>query len=500
MKVLIVDDEIFTREGIITMIPWDKLGISEIKQAFDGINALQIAESFKPDILLTDVKMPRMDGIELSFNLRKLYPECQIIFLSGYSDKEYLKSAIKLKAISYVEKPIDLEELQNALENAVSLKSQEFENNENKKTALALDLLDINADYIKLKTQFENLTSTKTGDLAFVTILVDIFTEDTIDGENLKCEFNKIILKNNFNCISTFKEDNLLMLHLFFNKDKIDLANLLESLCNYIKHKYSYYLCLGRIVESLSEIPESYYSAKYALKRSFFYNYNSIIDFNSLKTNEYKFDPKSIDLFLEALESENRQNCLLIINRVTSDISQCENTPVNSVKDIYYKFYLKLFNFSVERRINFNEKNVPFEYFSSFNTLSEIKDFLIDKVEYVFSCIKQKNLNVDPINSILNYIHENYSDVNLSLQKISGKTYLTSAYICSIFKEHTGKTINNYITEYRINKAKELLKSANMKIVNITSQVGYSDGNYFSKIFKKETGYTPSEYRRKFLV
>ena len=154
IKVLIVDDEIFTRQGIIAEIPWSKLGLIEIEQAYDGINALEVARAFNPDILLTDVRMPRMNGIELSFKLRELYPTCEIIFLSGYSDKEYLKSAIKLKAVSYVEKPIDIEELQMAITNAIALKLKETENTQNVKNDIALKLINKNSDINNLGKLF----------------------------------------------------------------------------------------------------------------------------------------------------------------------------------------------------------------------------------------------------------------------------------------------------------------------------------------------------------
>lgn len=120
-KLMIIDDEDNTREGIAERISWDKIGISQIEQADDGVNALKKALDFKPDIILTDVRMPRMDGIELSFKLREVFPECVIIFMSGYADKIYLKSAIQLKAVSYLEKPINLQELAQAVKDAVQL-------------------------------------------------------------------------------------------------------------------------------------------------------------------------------------------------------------------------------------------------------------------------------------------------------------------------------------------------------------------------------------------
>ena len=119
IKVLIADDERFTRQGILDMVDWDNLNVSEVKEAYDGINALEILKDFEPNILLTDVRMPRLNGIDLAFKTRELYPNCMILFMSGYSDKEYLKSAIKLKAINYVEKPIEIEELEENLNNAI---------------------------------------------------------------------------------------------------------------------------------------------------------------------------------------------------------------------------------------------------------------------------------------------------------------------------------------------------------------------------------------------
>ena len=111
MKLLIVDDEKLTRDGLMSNIDWKSLGIDAIAQADDGLHGYEAALAFQPDIILSDVRMPRMSGIEMAEKLQLVNPALSIIFMSGYSDKEYLKAAIKLKAVSYVEKPIDLEEL-----------------------------------------------------------------------------------------------------------------------------------------------------------------------------------------------------------------------------------------------------------------------------------------------------------------------------------------------------------------------------------------------------
>ena len=115
MKLLIVDDEELTRTGLISSIDWDSLGITEILQADDGVNGLEMARLYKPEIILCDVRMPRMTGIAMLERLEKFLPDSIPIFMSGYSDKEYLKAAIKLKAINYIEKPLHPEEVQAAV-------------------------------------------------------------------------------------------------------------------------------------------------------------------------------------------------------------------------------------------------------------------------------------------------------------------------------------------------------------------------------------------------
>lgn len=119
-SVLVVDDEKMPREILRGRLPWEELGVDRVEDAEDGAQALELARQHRPDIIISDVKMPRMNGLELAGAVREMYPECQFIFLSGYTDKEYLKGAIKLRAASYVEKPIDLEEVADVLRQVIA--------------------------------------------------------------------------------------------------------------------------------------------------------------------------------------------------------------------------------------------------------------------------------------------------------------------------------------------------------------------------------------------
>ena len=509
MKILIADDEIFTREGIKEQVSWDKLLINEVAEAYDGLNALEIASTFKPDILLTDVRMPRMDGIELSFKLREIAPSCQIIFMSGYSDKEYLKAAIKLKAVSYVEKPIDIDELEAAINSAVASKSKDIIAKETTRKHMALDFIQRNLNIDKYIELIDDEFLQQLRNSAFVSAVINIMNTEALIKENVLATVENIVLKSGYNCMSCFKDDNIIILHIFWSKEKVNLSKkeninkLFVALAEFIRQHSDYFITLGKQVSAINAIPDSYEEAYELLDRCFYYNYNSIISADTTPPSIYKHDEKLLSIFTDYISKEDKQQAILMVKRLTADIKKCTGSPIIYIKEIYYFLFLQLVRFASERKLGLSDSDLndemSFEKFAGFKTLDEVEAFIIENIEAVFTYLSQKSANRSPIANIMKYIHENYAECDLSLQKISENTYLTSTYICSIFKNHTGKTINKYILEYRLSKAKEMLKDRNMKINDIAEKIGYSDGNYFTKIFRKEFGLTPSEYRQKYL-
>ncbi|OPJ61952.1 response regulator [Clostridium oryzae] len=507
-KVLIADDEIFTREGIIEQIPWDELGVSEVRQAFDGLDALEIASTFSPDILLTDVRMPRMDGVQLSFRLRDMLPSCEIIFMSGYSDKEYLKAAIKLKAVSYVEKPIDIEELQVSLKNAIGAKSKSMQTNKNMKKQLALELTEKDLKIDDLKDTIDAKLYNKLMQSNFVTLIISFIGDDEFIKEDILSNVEKLIEKNGYESICSFIDDKRIVVHIFWIKNKLNLSKdkylhqLFSAISDYLSSYTNFFIAVGKKVPALGELSKSYKTSMDAMSECFYYYHNSIIYYSEHKTSIYQSEDNLFNNFYDKLISENKQECLLTIKRLTCDIKQNTATPVNYIKDIYYRLFLKLTSFASERNLGVSDNDlsasIPFEKFLEFNTIYDTEAYVTDKIETIFNYMAQKSTHDNPVSSVLDYIHKNYDNLDLSLQKISENTYLTTAYICTIFKNKTGMTVNKYILEYRLNEAKKLLKDRTMKINEIASKVGYGDGNYFTKIFRKDTGLTPSEYRQKF--
>ena len=511
IKVLIADDERFTRQGILDMVDWDKLNVSEVKEAYDGINALEILKDFEPNILLTDVRMPRLNGIDLAFKARELYPNCMILFMSGYSDKEYLKSAIKLKAINYVEKPIEIEELEENLNNAILefVKNTTIHNSIEHTIANEISCID-NSEAVKsiISSYFSKDFNDKLVDGQYVSVLIKIYK--IIPNKHLFIEkIREIIHDCGLEGFVSMQNEKDIVLQIFFSKNikSIHNSNVFQSffatLDEYIKNYSHFYIFVGSIVANMQDMHKSYASASSLDTLSFFKDYNSVIYFEEVPHKTCAtIDPNAYSAFKRNLNNEDKQAVLSDINNITSEVTRNCGTDINEIKNVYNKLLLHIFNFCHSRNINLNNsvnENTSFNTILQFNNIFEIKHYMLEIIKDVFLCLKEKNIYNEPALNIIKYINEHYNSYDLSLEDISKNTFLTPAYICVIFKDFTGKTVNKYITEYRIMQAKELLKDSNIKMNDIALKVGYRDGNYFAKIFKKETGYSPSEYRRKFL-
>ena len=511
IKVLIADDERFTRQGILDMVDWDKLNVSEVKEAYDGINALEILKDFEPNILLTDVRMPRLNGIDLAFKARELYPNCMILFMSGYSDKEYLKSAIKLKAINYVEKPIEIEELEENLNNAILefVKNTTIHNSIEHTIANEISSID-NSEAVNsiISSYFSKDFNDKLVDGQYVSVLIKIYK--IIPNKHLFIDkIREIIHDCGLEGFVSMQNEKDIVLQIFFSKNikSIHNSNVFQSffatLDEYIKNYSHFYIFVGSIVANMQDMHKSYASASSLDTLSFFKDYNSVIYFEEVPHKTCAtIDPNAYSAFKRNLNNEDKQAVLSDINNITSEFMLNCGTDINEIKNVYNKLLLHIFNFCHSRNINLNNsvnENTSFNTILQFNNIFEIKHYMLEIIKDVFLCLKEKNIYNEPALNIIKYINEHYNSYDLSLEDISKNTFLTPAYICVIFKDFTGKTVNKYITEYRIMQAKELLKYSNIKMNDIALKVGYRDGNYFAKIFKKETGYSPSEYRRKFL-
>jgi two-component system response regulator YesN len=516
LKILIIDDEKLTREGIIASINWNRLNILEIYEADDGINGIKQAKLHRPDIILSDVRMPRMNGIDMCRDLLSILPNSSIIFMSGYSDKEYLKAAISLKAICYVEKPIDTSEIESAIQNAIEMQRIHAKN----QTTISIhnrfmeDKLSLEIIYTPLKKkvgdyllQFQELGVPLKTNTEFTTLIITLKTaisslsEYTLNGLNQEIE--TIIMKYRTNYIYGIKNDEYIILHLFLNgsTNEYNLKGISSSISLYLKDKYLHYISIGKTVQGIQNVYQSYNMAVLLMQSSFFYDYNSIISTKEAASVPFQLDNNLYLMFEEGLRLNDRDKVSKTLSDIYHRLKNNQLLLPNYAKDIYYKLFSQLQTIASNQHIStFYDENssATLDFVSKCNCLSELNQKLIDKIDSYFSAIKEENKENATIFAIKEFISKNYSNENLSVKDISENVYLSSTYVCTIFKNETGKTLNQYLTEYRIEIAKNMLKDFRFKITDISSRVGYNDSNYFGKAFKKLVGLSPSEYRERF--
>ena len=523
-NLLVVDDETLTRTGIIEIYPWEELGIKNIIQADDGNSGLQKASQFKIDIVLTDVRMPCMNGIEMCRGIRKIYPKCKIIFMSGYSDKEYLMSAIDLNAIKYIEKPIRRHEIINVIEEAVIACKEEQqkkiqEATMEKKVNISLPFLkkelairflrpglDYNLinEYTHLGLLFVNLEN------MFVTVIVQIVNEYALDDSKIQnkllYELEQLSRKYNFEEISAFKDNKYLISHFSYGPNwklnsKIDnIKSIYLELCSNMLSG-DYFISIGKQVTGVMDISNSYNSAVIALQKAFFRSFGSVVISNNDESVEYHFNEDKLSEFIILLDNGKKQEAQYMLTRLAADIRKHENTLIKYVKDIFFKFMLEINKYLEKYRVTSCKSKYHMDYlweaFNNTHTLDELLKLCHERINNYFDIIDTLKNEKTVIIKIMDYIHTNYHYENLSVKDISLNTFLSPAYLCTYFKQETGKTINQYITECRLDRARELLSKKDYMVSEIAQMVGYSDGNYFTKIFKKGFGMTPSEYRVK---
>lgn len=510
MKLLIVDDEELTRTGLMASINWASLGIEEIFQADDGINGLEQARLHKPEIILCDVRMPRMDGITMLERLEKLLPDSVPIFMSGYSDKEYLKAAIRLKAVNYIEKPLNPSEVSDAVREAGNLYIQKLHSKRGEalksmetasRLALLLTLPRV-PDQETVRTFSRELGVSIKNTSCFLSFIIkmQIFPELPV-LEEFHRELSEFLKKRKVSFIHTDKKHQNLICFLF--AERKPSSHTLQELQDFLTSRLSYHgkfsIAFGDMVTGISKAYQSYASAVILLQNSFFFPENTILTQDSLKshgeTSDFPSDSPEAE-FKEALEIGDQETAMRLLEHLKNFFFESTGYFQNSVKDLYYKLFLSLEN--IRKRSSMPEapdaESIADTIHQCF-AFPELHETLVRQTEEFFEEVSENTQEHPTIHLIRNYISQHYMDDTLSVKDISEHVFLSTSYVCTFFKNETGQTLNQYLTEYRMEKAKQLLKDARYRISDISSRVGYSDGNYFGKSFKKHCGLSPSEYR-----
>lgn len=535
IKVFLVEDEMVIRRGIKNSIDWEKEGYIFCGEASDGELAYPMIIKEKPDILITDIRMPFMDGLELCKLVKKELPNIKILILSGYDEFDYAKEAIRLGVTEYLLKPISSGKLLEAL-NGVSesirrekedkdlvrkYMEEMRENTEHEKQKFFEQMIAGNlsmADALETGKKYEmNLSAGMYNLLLFRFTLGE---ENRKSGELLgEAEYAIEKLTERLEYVFEFQRgvEGWAFLLMADNEEQMservkELSKDLEEIMkNY--STIAYFGGIGQPVARLRELEESFREAERALAARFTMELNRIISVEDIRMaqNVDTLDDIEITSFGE-IEKTRTMLEKFLNNGAEDEIDEFVDVYINELPEenlksvlmrqyIIMDAYIVMMSFcekieGIEGEMQAQSEELKNSMKTS-QTLEEIKNYirmLLKKIIGVRDTISGRRYS-DIIEIAKDQIRKTYMSDEISLNTIAAEVGMSPSYFSSIFSKEMGKTFVEYLTEIRMDRAKELLMCSSMKTLEIGYEVGYKDPHYFSYIFKKTQNCTPKEFR-----
>lgn len=542
LKTFLVEDEVVIREMIKKMIPWEQYGFELAGEASDGEMALPLILKSKPDLLITDIKMPFMDGLTLCKLVKKELPDIKIVILSGYDDFNYAKQAINIGVEDYLLKPITknafierLEEIHNRYEHEKTqkeyyekfkLEMQEYERNASRDFFESLVRADFDLEEIYRRADRLNL------DIVAEAYNILIFTPDASDSScnssegysDWEAEVHKKI-ENYF----LSHPVAMLFRHQVFSyailvkgqrdtikKNTCECVETIQKIMEETRANVDWFVAVGEEADRLSRIKQSYHTA--ARTYAFRYLYDGhILYYNMLEqVKENSADTSKT----EAVQLKN-----VNINALNPEILQkflssgLEDEVDSFVHDYFHAIGREPMESLVFR--NYAVLNVRFSVLSFLKKIGyddtelsrEETDDVVKKtsqsteasVAYAEEVLKRAiairdenagSQNRSVLKQAIDFIDGHYMDEEISLNRVAHAANVSANHFSALFSQNMGQTFIEYLTSLRMDKAKELLRCTSKRSSEIAGEVGYKDAHYFSYLFKKTQGMTPSEYRK----
>lgn len=542
LKIFLAEDEVIVRETIKRMIPWEELGFELVGEAADGEMALPLLIRQKPDLLITDIKMPFMDGLTLAKLAKKELPELKIVILSGYDDFNYAKQAINIGVEDYLLKPIT----KNALIERLSEIRSRYEHEKTQKEY-----------YEKFQREMQAYEKNSSRDFFEALVrgsmdMMEVYKKAEKLGVDIVAEAYNILIftMNSEEDFSGQKEgyseweaESLEMLEEFFSghpsamlfrsnifsygvllkgqKESIkeitkECVGKIQGILKRKESKREWFLAVGQPVERLSQIKKSYHTASRAFSQRYLYGEN-ILYYDEMEMMEHRSG--------QADTNDNAYLKKVDVNALNPAILQkflsngLQEETENFVKDYFYAIGQEPMESLVFR--NYVILNVRFSVLSFLKSLGcdteemepeNTEEILAESgkniesaITYAKKMISQAitirdqnsgNKNRSILKTAVDFIDEHYMDEDISLNTAANVANVSSNHFSALFSQNMGQTFIEYLTTLRMNKAKELLRCTGMRSSEVAGEVGYKDAHYFSYLFKKTQGMTPSEYRK----
>jgi two-component system response regulator YesN len=534
LRAVIVDDDITTLNGLKNSINWKRLNIEVVGMAKNGQEGLEIIETCQPDLILTDIYMPVIDGIEMLKILRQQNQTTEVVILSGYEDFKYAQSALKLKVLDYISKPATVEEIEAVLQ-AVAEKIL-MQSQVRKEEKDLRELLEYNLPWAK-RQLFKELLEPGHVQSLYMSKVTEYLRIDLAN-----CYFAVIVIQilqggegfhlnqNEWPMITvdvnkTVDEIVGSMKGVYIADVQLRMVTLIVSLPVKVKQeqveqqafvvaekmvesiqkvqKFNVWAAIGSIVDTATLIHLSYKEAMSLIKEHFHLTDKKIITRKDISSKHRVLPHRTIESYHSMVEAAMQGQSEMLEQKLQQFLVEL-NTRNDMSIAILREFAIDFIGVLVvalhDHGLRIDDVNANYNPYMELERICSKGDlaFLVEEILLSVCQLMVKRAPIKhkkTIDFIIRFVHDHYAE-DITLDIIANKVYLTRNYLSQIFKQATGENYNNYLTKVRMDKAKELMLSGNYKLYEISYRVGYKNNAYFSQLFKKHTGCNPSEFNQ----
>ena len=536
-SIILVDDEEEVRKSIIKQIDWESAGFKVVGDAENGEDALEKIEVLEPDVVLTDIRMPYMDGLTLAEKIRQRYPSMKVVIFSGYDDFEYAQKAIKLNVTEYILKPVNVEELTSILKRIKSNLDEEIEEKrnvsrlrENYRKSLPIireqffnDMVHRRLSDDLIESKLREYDIPITGARKWVIAAIDVEKSDDRSKKTLSLHEEEELIPISVMQIvreklksycrfslfqSTAEAEMVVIAALDDDNTTTGLIDVLGDICKEAKRilEVPVTIGIGHSCQDLGEISGSYKAAVDALGYKAIVGAGSTIYINDVEPvsgGKLSFDSKDEAELIAAIKFGPREKIEEAVQAVMDKMSdakvhfrQCQAYMLSvssSIVQLIQQYDLDLEQLTEEGE----EQGDTFAVIPRMMKKEDFAHWLLSAALRMNQAMNRERDNTmkQVIQKAKEYIMDNYQDPDLSVEKICRQLHMSPAYFSTMFKKETGQAYTAYLTQVRLDKAVELLNKTDDKTYVIAAKVGYQEQNYFSYVFKKRFGVSPTKFR-----
>ncbi len=529
-SILIADDEELIRQGIKARLDYLMIKPSELYEAENGMQAMEILKNHQVDIVITDIRMPDMDGLSFIKEVRPLYPKLQFIIISGYAEFEYAEQAIQLGVKAYLLKPISNDALKKVIDEVLE-RLEEEETLERTVREGARSIAE-KKNHLFEKTVNDLLRSADpekeirdADEIVYqefpvenrwiMSAIVNIDAEsyerksfEHKDIELIKFSLKNVLMELHSECqriavnnLANMNQLYILISHFDKNQIRMEAEKLFTNLLNIMwkKMKISLTCGISSVTDTISEVCNK--EAQKAFLQRMIHGKSNIYFYEDVKIlSGTQFPVSELHMLRQYIERHDVGNIEFLIQDIFSE-ERLKKYNAAYIRIIWARIIHILLNAASSTYTsdlkNMEKLVLNFETLDTFSSVEELRSYLylliLDSIQIT------ADIDVNAKNKIrmgMKYIQDNYNR-DIAVNELAERFAISPNYFSTIFKKETGLTTVNYIKELRLTKACEYLENTSKSIVDISKEVGYEDSQYFFRVFKKATGLTPLEYRRK---